>query len=129
MDSLFTTDQLSPHARAVIAEIGGALERFVTTGEEHTIFINKMALNQNDREEIHNFLGVGGVKITIENTHEPAEWIESAVSGVWFGVFFDHNGRPVLETVEICTFPQVAATQKEDAIASWEQLRNRLTQE
>ena len=105
---------LSPHGRTILAEISGALERLIQTGETHTIFINKMGLVQQDRETIHELLGQGGVKVKIENTDEPAEWIESGISGVWFGVFFDHAERPLLETIEIATFPIIASAQPED---------------
>lgn len=100
--------------KAVLAEIQAALENLAETGETHTLFINKMGLNQQDREAIHDYLGQGSVRVKLENTDEPAEWLESGVSGVWFGVFLDHNDRPILETVEIACFPTIAGAQMED---------------
>ncbi len=117
---------LSPHGRAILAEISAALERLIQTGESHTIFINKMGLVQQDRETIHELLGQGGVKVKIENTDEPAEWIESGISGIWFGVFFDHAERPLLETIEIAAFPPVASAQPEDMQCGAIRLKNLL---
>lgn len=117
---------MSPHVSAVLAEICGALEQLNQTGQGHTLFINKMALSQQDRRDIHDFLGEGSVRIKLEKTDEPAEWLESGIIGVWFGVFYDHAANPVLETIEITHFPQVAAAQPEDIVQAVQKLQNRL---
>ena len=108
--------------RAVLAEISGALQRLAAGGAGHTIFINKMGLSPAEREAVHEHLGEGSVRIRLENTDEPAEWLESGLSGVWFGVYYDHAERPVLETVEIAHFPAVAAAQTEDVLAGADRL-------
>jgi hypothetical protein len=105
---------LSAQARAVLGEIAAALERLSDTGEGRVIFINRMALSQDDRQAIRDILGEGSVRINIENTAEPAEWLESGVSGVWYGVFYNQSRNPLLETIEVAFFPQVAAVQPED---------------
>lgn len=109
--------------KAILAEIQSALENLAKSGETHTLFINKMGLNQQDREAIHEYLGQGSVRIKLENTDEPAEWLESGVCGVWLGVFLDHNDRPLLETIEITRFPSIAAAQIEDIQSGAAQLR------
>ena len=76
-----------------------------------------MGLSPAEREVVHEHLGEGSVRIKLENTDEPAEWLESGLSGVWFGVYYDHANRPVLETIEIAHFPAVAAAQTEDVQA------------
>ena len=98
----------------VIAEIIVALKRLYREGESYTIFINKMGLTQAQREEIYDYLGQGSVTVKIENTAEPAEWRESAIAGVWFGVFYAFNGNPMLETIEVNFFPAIATAQQED---------------
>lgn len=119
---------ISAHARAVLTEIAAALERFASTGETHTLFINKMGLTQADREAIHAFLGQGTVRVQLNDTAEPAEWLETDIAGVWYGVFYDTSRRPVLETIEISDFPRVAAAQPEDIAAKSAELRRRLTE-
>ncbi|BBB92749.1 MAG TPA: hydrogenase expression/formation C-terminal domain-containing protein [Methylomusa anaerophila] len=118
---------VSNNCKAVLVEIAAALERLLNeNGEDHTIFIDKMGLTQEERQAIKNLLGTGDVRIHFEGTAEPAEWLESGIAGVWFGVYYDPNRRPLLETIEICRFPQVAAAQKSDISAARERLKTNL---
>ncbi|SDF25007.1 hydrogenase expression/formation C-terminal domain-containing protein [Sporolituus thermophilus] len=119
---------VSAHARAVLAEIAAALERFASTGETYTLFVNKMGLTQADREAIHAFLGQGTAKVLLNDTAEPAEWLETGIAGVWYGVFYDANRRPAVETIEISDFPRIAAAQPEDIAVKSAELRQRLTE-
>ena len=121
------TEGLSAAALAVLGEINGAIEHFINHGEGKTIFLNKMALSQDEQGMIRDFLGQGSVKITLDNTAEPAEWQESGVSGVWFGVFLNQSGKPLLETIEIGAFPLVAGAQAEDMMHDGQLLLERLT--
>lgn len=108
------TMNVSPKAKAILYEIDGALQRFINTGETWSIFINKMSLAPEERQEIRDFLGQGSIKITLSDSAEPAEWMESSISGIWYGVFYDKNNNPILETIEIGKFPEVASSQVED---------------
>ena len=117
---------LSEKARSVLAEIAAALERLQVAGEIATVFINRMALSQEERQTIRDFLGEGSISITLGNSDEPAEWLESGFSGVWYGVFYDKAGNPMLETIEVAHFPQVAAAQAEDIIQGITALKQRL---
>ncbi len=119
-----TTDK----AKAVLAEIAAAVERFLAGGESWTIYINKMGLTQDERQAIRECLGQGGVRIAIENSTEPAEWLESGVAGVWYGVFYDQARRPLLETIEVGAFPAIAAAQPEDTQDGLAALRERLAE-
>jgi len=118
---------LSPAALAVLEEINQALTNFIQHQQEWTIFSDKMALSLEDRQMIRDFLGQGSVRIDLKDTAEPAEWLESGTSGVWFGVFYDQNHKPVLETIEICAFPQVAGAQIEDIQQDQKSLAERLS--
>lgn len=126
MDEL--DNSIPGNARAVLAEIAGALDRFQQSGEEWTVFINKMGLSQHDRQAIRDVLGQGGIRINLENSAEPAEWLESGIPGVWYGVFYDQSRNPVLETIEVVSFPRVAAAQPEDIIQGIDVLRQRLAE-
>ena len=110
----------------MLAEIAAALERLQVAGEIATVFINRMALSQEERQTIRDFLGEGSISITLGNSDEPAEWLESGFSGVWYGVFYDQAGNPMLETIEVAHFPQVAAAQAEDIIQGITALKQRL---
>jgi len=118
--------ELTPTAKAIIIEISEALQRFVATGETWSIFTNKMALTPEDRQLIRDFLGQGSIKINLPDSAEPAEWMESGISGIWYGVFYDHSHNPILETIEIGAFPQVASAQKEDITLGIEKLKQDL---
>jgi len=121
------TAGLSPAAQAVLEEINQALIKFIQHGQEWTIFSDKMALSVEERQMIRDFLGQGSMKIELNDTAEPAEWLESGTSGVWFGVFYDQSHKPVLETIEICAFPQVAGAQMEDILQDQKSLSERLS--
>ena len=117
---------LSPIAKAVLVEISEALQRFIDLGETVTIFINKMSLSPEERQGIRDFLGMGSIKIKLTESDEPAEWIESSIPGVWYGVFYDQIDQPILETIEIGKFPQIPSAQIEDVKIGIETLRQRL---
>lgn len=120
--------QTSPSVLAVLNEISQALQRLLDTGEPWTLFIDKMALTPEERQEIRDILGDGGVSIRFSNTAEPAQWLESGVSGVWYGVFLDQSQNPLLETIEICFYPGLAAAQREDVLLSREKLQGYLAE-
>lgn len=105
---------LTPAAKAVLCEIRQALKKFEQTGEEWTLFIDKMMLSFEERQAIREFLGEGSVSIKFQDRAEPAEWLESGISGVWYGVFFNASNKPILETVEIGAFPSLAKAQLQD---------------
>ena len=118
----------SEKTKAVLAEIVAALERYAADGTGWTIYIDKMGLAQDERQAIRDCLGPGGVRISIENSAEPAEWLESGVAGVWYGVFYDQSRRPLLETIEVGGFPAIAAAQPEDIATGLAALRQQLAE-
>lgn len=115
--------------QAVLHEIKENLQLLFTERREHTIFINKLPLAQPEREYIRDLLGVGDIKITLSHSDEPAEWLESATSGVWYGVFYNSAQQPILETIEICFYPPLAAAQRQDIEFSLQVLAEKLKDE
>ena len=107
-------EDVTPRVQAVLSEIAGALDRLSSDNEGWTVFIDKMGLNREERQLIREILGQGAIRIKLEGSLEPAEWLETGISGVWYGVFYDPSERPILETIEVGFFPQVAAAQSED---------------
>jgi hypothetical protein len=117
---------LSAKTKSILFEIYGALQRFADSGETWSIFINKMSLTVEERQSIRDFLGQGSITIHLSDSAEPAEWMESGVTGIWYGVFYDHTKNPILETIEIGTFPQIASSQREDVNQDLRELEIRL---
>lgn len=105
---------LSAKAKAVLVEIKEALVRFSDTGETWTVFIDKMALSFEERQAIRDFLGEGSVSIKFNDAAEPVEWLESGFDGIWYGVFYNEKGNPVLETIEVGAYPKLVVAQPED---------------
>lgn len=120
------TLQLSVKAKAVLVEIKEALARFAETGETWTIFIDKMALCFEERQAIRDFLGEGAVSIKFNDAAEPVEWLESGFAGIWYGVFYNEKGNPVLETIEVGAYPELALAQPEDTGDSAKSISDKL---
>jgi len=114
------------NALPILTEILQALRDFYEKGEEHTIYINKIPITPEDRELILDTLGEGNVRISYIAKTQPAEWRETGIYGVWIGVIYDRDRKPILETIEITDYPKLAAAQMEDIRQSIELLENRL---
>ncbi len=116
------------NAVPILTEILQALKDFYEKGEEHVIYINKIPITPEDREVILDVLGEGSVKIQYESKTQPAEWRETGIYGVWIGIIYDREKKPMLETIEITDFPRLAASQKEDIGEAIKILEERLTE-
>lgn len=113
-------------AFAVLEEVYNALQNFRQTGRAWLLFLNKLPLTPDDWRVIDEVLGRGSMTIISDTGLQPARWHESSISGVWRGTMFDQFGRPTIETVEVGSFPQLAAAQPEDVAAGLSHLRHRL---
>ena len=102
------------NAVPILNEIYENLKEFYKTGKKYTIFTNKIPLSDEDREFLNEILGEGDVKIEIKSDFQPAEWKETKIYGVWVGIIYDKNKNPVVETIEITDFPEIAKSQRED---------------
>jgi hydrogenase-1 operon protein HyaF len=114
------------NALPILREILQALKDFYEKGETHTIYINKIPLTPEDRELILDVLGEGKVRITYRSETQPAEWRETGIYGVWIGVIFNRDKKPILEIIEITDFPRLVASQREDIAESIKVLEERL---
>jgi hypothetical protein len=114
------------NAPAILNEILQALRDLYEKSQEHIIYINKLPLTEEDRIAILDTLGEGQVSIKLNSKTQPAEWKETGIYGVWIGVFFDRDNKPILETIEITTFPRLASSQGEDIRESIKLLEDRL---
>ena len=118
--------ELSPKTKAILFEMVEALQQFFDTGKRWSIFIDKVALTDEERQVIRDFLGRGSITIKLSDSAEQAEWMESGISGIWYGVFYDQTKKPILETIEIGDFPQVPSSQREDINNSLKIFKQRL---
>ncbi|MEN3029157.1 MAG: hydrogenase expression/formation protein [Aquificaceae bacterium] len=114
------------NAPALLSELLQALKDLYEKGEEHIIYINKLPLSEEDREVLLDILGNGQVKIRMETNTQRVEWRETGISGVWIGVFYDREDKPLLETLEVCYFPPLAKAQREDVEEAISRLRGRM---
>lgn len=114
------------NAPALLYEILQALKDLYEKGEEHIIYANKIPISDEDREALLDILGEGQVKIRLESNTQPVEWRETGISGVWIGVFYDRDNKPILETIEITYFPKLAMAQKEDVEEAIQKLKERI---
>jgi hypothetical protein len=119
---------VSLKTKAILFEISEALQRFINTGAPWSIFIDKVSLTDEERQIIRDFLGRGSITINLSDSAEPAEWMESGISGIWYGVFYDQTKKPILETIEIGKFPQVPSAQMEDINSDFAIFKQRLRQ-
>lgn len=113
------------NAPAILMELIQALKDLYEKGEEHIIYINKLPLSEEDREVLLDILGEGQVKISLSSKVQPVEWRETGISGIWIGVFYDRENKPILETIEVCYFPKLAQAQKEDVEEAIKTLKER----
>lgn len=114
------------NAPALLNEILLALKDLYEKGEEHIIYTSKLPITEEDRIAILDTLGEGQVKITLQAKGQRIEWRETGIYGVWIGVFFDRDNKPLLETIEITYFPKLASAQKEDVMETIKILEGRL---
>ncbi len=114
------------NAPALLYEILQALKDLYEKGEEHIIYVNKLPLSEEDREVLLDVLGDGQVKIRMSSKTQPVEWRETGISGVWIGVFYDRDNKPILETIEVCYFPSLAKAQREDVEEAIRTLEERI---
>jgi len=112
---------------AILYEILQALKDFHQKKERHVIYINKLPLTEEDKHLILDVLRDGKVRITLKSNSQKVEWRETGISGVWIGVFFDRDEKPILETIEITDFPMLAACQSEDIEEAIRTLEDRLS--
>jgi hypothetical protein len=114
------------NAPAILYEILQALKDFYNKGERHNIYINKLPLTEEDKHVILDVLRDGQVKIFLKSASQKVEWRETGISGVWIGVFFDRDEKPILETIEITDFPMLAMSQREDIEEAIKTLEDRI---
>ena len=114
-------------AKPILVEIYKALKELHESGKTHTIYVSKYNLSKEDKELLNEVLRKGNLSVEDDSPSQKAHWEETVISGVWKGAIFDMSQTPVVETIEITTFPFLAASQQEDIKTSIENLKAVLT--
>ena len=112
------------NAVPILYEIQKALEDFVKTGQNHIIYTNKIPLSEEDKEFLLDVLGEGSIKIEYKSKREYITFKETSLIGVWLGVVYDVERKPILEILEINSFPFMLQAPKEDMEDSIKRLKD-----
>ncbi|MGC8677091.1 MAG: hydrogenase expression/formation protein [Hydrogenobaculum sp.] len=112
------------NAVPILYEITKALEDFIKTGENHIIYTNKIPLSEEDKEFLLSVLGEGSIKIEYKTKREYITFKETSLIGVWLGVVHDVEKKPILEILEINSFPFMLQAPKEDMEDSVRRLKD-----
>jgi len=112
------------NAVPILYEITKALEDFIKTGENHIIYTNKIPLSEEDKEFLLDVLGEGSIKIEYKTKREYITFKETSLIGVWLGVVHDVDKKPILEILEINSFPFMLQAPKEDMEDSIRRLKD-----
>ncbi|WP_459892812.1 hydrogenase expression/formation protein [Hydrogenobaculum acidophilum] len=112
------------NAIPILYEITKALEDFVKTGENHIIYTNKIPLSEEDKEFLLDVLGEGSIKIEYKTKREYITFKETSLIGVWLGVVHDAERKPILEILEVNSFPFILQAPKEDMEESIRRLKD-----
>ena len=112
------------NAVPILYEITKALEDFIKTGENHIIYTNKIPFSEEDKEFLLDVLGEGSIKIEYKTKREYITFKETSLIGVWLGVVHDVDKKPILEILEINSFPFMLQAPKEDMEDSIRRLKD-----
>jgi len=112
------------NAVPILYEIQKALEDFIKTGQNHIIYTNKIPLSEEDKEFLLDVLGEGSIKIEYKSKREYITFKETSLIGVWLGVVHDVEKKPILEILEINSFPFMLQAPKEDMEDSIKRLKD-----
>jgi len=112
------------NAVPILYEIQKALEDFIKTGQNHIIYTNKIPLSEEDKEFLLDVLGEGSIKIEYKSKREYITFKETSLIGVWLGVVYDVERKPILEILEINSFPFMLQAPKEDMEDSIRRLKD-----
>jgi HupH hydrogenase expression protein, C-terminal conserved region. len=112
------------NAVPILYEIQKALEDFIKTGQNHIIYTNKIPLSEEDKEFLLDVLGEGSIKIEYKSKREYITFKETSLIGVWLGVVHDVEKKPILEILEINSFPFILQAPKEDMEESIKRLKD-----
>jgi hydrogenase-1 operon protein HyaF len=116
-------DLRTGNARALLVELAGLLDAWVSRGEPSSIDLRSLPLSAGDYAELHAALGSGAVSARVDALGT-SEVCETRYPGVWWVTHRNEADETVAELIEVCEVPAILRTPVEDAAAGLARLRS-----
>jgi hydrogenase-1 operon protein HyaF len=116
---------LDPMIRALLCEIETKLASLLARGETTRIDLRRLPLPPGGLGTIRDLLGKGEVDATLRGVGS-CSFVETAISGVWWGTQHNTAGDTVGEFIEIAPVPDLLKADHSEMQAAVVTLRRRL---
>ena len=102
------------NVKALLHELAGLLEAWLTKGEAASIDLRSLPLTRGDYDELGAALGEGAVSASVAAIGA-SEVRESRYPGVWRVTHRNEAGEVVADLIEVCALPEILHAPAEDA--------------
>ena len=106
-------DLATGNIRALLHELAGLLDAWLTSGEAASIDLRSLPLTYGDYDELSAALGAGVVNASVEAIGA-TEVRETRYPGVWRVTHHNEAGEIVADLLEVCEVPLILRAPKED---------------
>ncbi len=103
----------SGNASAILHELSQMLDDLLSQQQTAMIDLRSLPLSAEDFEQLHAALGEGEVHARLDALGE-TRIFETAVSGIWWHIYYDSEGETLTEMLEVSRFPEILKSQPED---------------
>ncbi len=114
------------NALPLLREALVALKDLARDGKTRTINIHDIPLTPADTRLMDRVLGAGKVTVQLSSMGS-SEWRETRFPGLWRCVHKNFMGTSLLETLEICPFPELAKAEPVDIADGVREMENTLS--
>lgn len=111
------------NAKALLVELQAHCERFVETGETHSINLSLLPLSDAELEFLDAHLGRGPIDI-LSRSYGKCQVISTRMPHVWWVQFYNSMGTLILNSLEVSAVPEVVRAAPEDLRDSAERLED-----
>ncbi len=98
---------------AILAELQAARERYVESGQPHSINLTLLPLSENELEFLDAHLGRGPVDV-LSRAYGNCRVISTTTSCIWWVRYYNSMGTLILNSLEVIDVPNVVAAAAED---------------
>lgn len=113
-------------AKSLLSELHGSLELLVSQGQSSIVDLRTLPpLGVEGYQFLREALGEGEVSATISSFGRSTIQ-ETAVSGIWWVSHYKQDDELLTEFIEVCYFPEVLKSQKDDVAIGIEKLSDLL---
>ena len=102
---------------AIMEKIRQMLVEFVKTEVASRLDLQALCLNDDQLDELADYLGIGEVQFEFNTTHR-ISIRETAYRGVWWLIGYDDNRQILSECIEVAQIPEVLLTPLDDIAGS-----------